>query len=444
MNKKATEIMGTLEQNGYEAYIIGGFVRDYFMGKNPKDIDIFTDCGELKEIFPDGNIIGNEERQEKILTIVVDGIEVSQYRGNGKRTEVGTSLKEHINTCDFTCNAVAMDKDMKVVDLVDGMDDIEDRRLRAVGNPRKRFDEDLLRILRGIRMMSKGFKEKRRETEIHRSTTEVMKEVMPLLKELPIERIREEFLKIINESTGDDAIELLYNFGFFKEFIPEFVELTEVKGGKHHNENVGQHSVLTFCHMSNQTDNALLKFTALLHDIGKREYQTSDEENTFYKHEKYGSDFLRELMTEWKFSNDDIDFVSTIVKKHCIGDVDEMKNKTVIKLITDLEDNGVSVYDYVLHKWADHQGNLTNPRVKYGDFVRNYPLLKKYREILEKKLPKKIRDLEVNGDDVKKHGIRGKQIGDYLKRMFNEVNEGKLPNDRWEQLELLKQWIIEE
>ena len=145
--------MKKLLDAGFEAFLVGGAVRDIVLGYIPKDYDVFTNASgdEILKVFPEGRVIGNEERQKKILTVVVGDVEVSRYRGNGDRTEYGESLEEHTKTCDFTINSIAMTINGNLVDYQGGMLDIKNNIIRAVGNPHTRFQEDLLRVLRLVR-----------------------------------------------------------------------------------------------------------------------------------------------------------------------------------------------------------------------------------------------------------------------------------------------------
>ena len=258
---KVKKLMQKLLDNGFEAYIVGGAVRDYFMRLTPKDYDIFTNATgeEILKIFPNGNVIGGEERQEKILTVIVDGIEISQYRSNGDRTETGSSLKEHLATCDFSINSIAMDINEKIIDEHNGIDDIYSKKLKFVNNPLDRIKEDPLRILRGIRFWTK-----------YRGLTfediHVVLENIDLLDTLPTERIREEFMKIIKYP---DGITSLWCDDIIYKIFPELKDVVDMKGGDHHDETVNQHMGNNYKEACKITDNTLLKLACFLHDIVK-------------------------------------------------------------------------------------------------------------------------------------------------------------------------------
>jgi tRNA nucleotidyltransferase (CCA-adding enzyme) len=254
--------MKYLIENDFQAYIIGGAVRDYKLGIKPHDYDIFTNAtGEqILKIFPSGNIIGGEERQEKILTVIVDGVEISQYRKNGNRTETGMSLEEHQATCDFTINAMAMDIEGNITDKYKGQIHLIERELHFVGDPKQRIAEDTLRLLRGIRFAAKyNFKfEEKTKLTIESNAKKIT--------ELPQERVREELMKILQYPKG---IEYLIFYGYLDLIFPEWETVKGMGGGDHHAERVDTHMLNAFetaCKITNKT---ILRLAAFLHDIGK-------------------------------------------------------------------------------------------------------------------------------------------------------------------------------
>jgi putative nucleotidyltransferase with HDIG domain len=294
-------MMQTLLDNGYEAYIIGGAVRDSMMGVIPSDWDIFTDANgdEIISLFPHGKIIGNNERQTKILTVVVNGVEVSQYRSNGNRTEVGTSLEQHLATCDFTMNALTLDIDEVVGGAQTGMDDIVRKKICCVGDPRDRIEEDKLRVFRAIRFALKYDMKTDVGLLYTIKTTDV--------SDIPIERVREEILKIFAYRNGLN----LLSQDLLSQIIPEFDGSYSLNGGKHHDETVDDHMMNAQNIACSLTDNPILIFACAFHDIGKP-YTRKDKPDggiSFHNHEKIGAKMLRVIMDRMKFSNDNIKFV---------------------------------------------------------------------------------------------------------------------------------------
>ena len=424
------ELMQKLIINKFEAYIVGGAVRDILLDTPPKDYDIFTNAtGEqILKIFPKGVVIGNEERQNKILTVIVNGVEISQYRKSGDRTQTGNTLKEHINTCDLTINAIAMNINGEIIDYVNGKDDLtyiygEDdcRVIKFVGNPQDRINEDLLRILRALRFHAKY------EIRIEEKTEEAIIKNISRLKELPIERIREEILKIINSN----GIGILLYYKVLNLFIPELTPLLTLDGGKYHNELVYVHCVNSLNNSQQLTNNYLIHLACLFHDIGKQNSERNDDnEITFPKHDIYGSEIVKTIMHRLKFSESEIAYVTTMVKHHMMGNVDKINDRRLIKIVTELEDAKISVEDMLILTYCDMQANSKKERLKFNEFYQQNNWLKRVYKMKYEKQPFRVTDLAIDGHDMIKLGFKGKAIGDILKLIFEIVIDGELKNER--------------
>lgn len=419
--EKIKGIMNSLIIHGYDAYIIGGAVRDAMMGIEPNDYDIFTSATgrEIMVIFPDGKIIGNEERQEKILTVVVRGVEVSQYRANGDRTETGKSIVDHLETCDFNMNAMAMDINGCLINQVSGASDINDRIINSVGNPHTRIREDKLRAFRAIRFAVKY------DFEISVSLMSVIRKTDIMF--LPVERIREEVLKIL---MYPDGLKKLKDSGLLGRIIPEFNKHYFLKGGHNHNETVDVHMEGAQSIACKLTDSKALVFACALHDIGKgSSYQDENNDISFHKHEKVGAIIIRDIMKRMKFSNNDIEYVVTLVQNHLVNYSGTMSDKAYIKLFGKLEAGGVSINDYIIMLYSDHQGNLKNKRVKFGDFMPLDIFNAKYYSLKFSNVPFSIRDLNISGLDIMAVGVpHGPEVGRVLDDLFERVISGELEN----------------
>ena len=446
--EKVTNIMAHLISQGYKAYIIGGAVRDTILGIEPHDWDVFTDCADLLTLFPDGKVMGGDERQSKILTVIVDGIEVSQYRKNGDRTEVGIDLKTHCSTCDFTINAMAMDINGKIIDYYNGKEDLHKGFIKCVGSPKNRFEEDKLRIMRAVRFACKY------EFQLW-DLGDYINEAD--ISDLPVERVREEFMKILQYDT---AINVMDNNGLLDKIIPEYYHENHfLDGGDHHDESPICHMHNAFSESCKITDNVLLRLACFLHDIGKGTTRTEDEPSSFieggttmvevkkdnihfYEHEKVGADMTEAIMERLKFSKEDVRYVRRLVKSHMYSYKDKPSKKSYTKFFQKLEDDGITIEDYVMLIYCDHQGNMKKPRIKFGDFLKNNWLHKMYYEIKFSEEPMRIIDLKVGGQDVM--GVIGLEpspkIGEILKEMFNQVMDGKVKNNRAELLNLLNNY----
>ena len=435
--ERIIEMMKLIEKAGFEAYIIGGAVRDIKLGITPKDYDIFTNAtGEqILKIFPDGNIIGSEERQEKILTVVVDGVEISQYRSNGDRTKTGTTLRQHCGTSDFSINSMAMNKDGKLFDFYGGEKDLYEGVIRFVGSAERRIEEDLLRLLRGIRFAAKyQFKfEAHTEASIRLNAYRIEK--------LPQERVRDELIKILRYPKG---MSYLIFYGFIDYIFPEYKKVKGMNGGDHHNEIVDEHMLNAFELACKITDNPNLRLACFLHDIGKGITYTTEEDGTqthFYEHENKGEEMMQQRLSHLKFSNEDKKYITALIRLHMYTYKVEPGKKSYIRFFNKLEEAKISIEDYIMLIYSDHQANMAKPRIKFGDFIKDNWLHKKYYEIKYSEEPMSVKDLKITGHDIMEYGLKGKEIGDILNKAFDEVMDGNIKNNRAELLYALKGWI---
>ena len=420
--KDVKDIMHSLISHGYEAYVIGGAVRDIAMGVEPNDYDIFTNASgrEILSIFQTGKVIGGEERQEKILTVVVKGIEVSQYRANGTRTETGTSLETHLETCDFNMNAMAVTVDGVISNEISGMSDIRAKVVDAVGNPHQRIKEDKLRAFRAIRFAVKY------DFDIGVALMSVIRKTDINL--LPVERIREEVLKILMYPGG---LEKLKNSGLLGKVIPEFDAHHFLKGGNHHNETVDTHMEVAQSMACELTDNKALVFACALHDIGKAtSFQIKEDGDIlFHEHEKVGADVIKNITERFKFSNKDIKYITALVRHHLVNYGENTTDRAYVKRFKALEDAGVSVDDYMIMLYVDHQSNLRNKRIKFGDFITVNTILKKYNKLKYSDTPFDIASLDITGSDIMHLGVpMGPAIGATLDMLFDKVISGEIEN----------------
>ncbi len=421
---KIKEIMQKLLDNNYEAYIVGGAVRDKVLGFEPHDYDVFTNAtGEqILELFPYGKVLGNDERQAKILTVIVGGVEVSQYRKSGDRTETGSSLKEHCATCDFTINSMAMDINEKIIDYEHGKWDIRSKELKFVGDSDERIREDPLRLLRAIRFACKF--------NFHFTGATYLYNIENFCKDVHIQRIRDEFIKIIKE---DGSVEYMHDFEVLKWIMPELYHKNHfVYGGDHHDETPFQHMINSFNEACKITDNPMLRFACLVHDIGKGECRTEKDGSIhFYEHEVVGKDIVSKIMKRMSFSNDKMNYVKRLVKCHMYSYTDNPSKKSYIRFFRKLEDNKIPIEDYVMLIYCDHQGNTMKSRIKFGDFIKGSWVYQKYYEIKYSPEPMRVTDLELSGKDIANMDVpEGVGVGIILNKAFDMVMIGELKNER--------------
>lgn len=421
---KVLGIMQSLVDNGHEAYIVGGAIRDCMMCVKPVDWDVFTDAtgDDILTIFPHWEGYWQDERRTKILTVIVDGVEVSQYHANGVRTETGMSLEQHLSTCDFTINSMAMGIDRKIIDNYCGMAHLRSKEVCCVGDPKDRIEEDKLRALRAIRFSVKhGFCI---EKELYGAILDTD------ISSLPVERVREEILKTI---VYHGALSMLSQSSLTSKIIPEFDRSFLHVGGGHHDETVDVHMFNAqniACHL---TDNPILVFACAFHDIGKPfvyEYR-EDGKVSFHDHEKVGAEIIRDVMLRMKFSGADINFVETLVSEHMFGYNNDVSDKTFVRHFKRLEDAGISIEEYMIMQYSDYQANMKNKRVKFGDYVGQSDIYKQYCRLKFSKTPFRVSDLAISGKDLLDAGIpAGIRIGNILREVFDEVINGNIKNER--------------
>ena len=218
------------------------------------------------------------------------------------------------------------------------------------------------------------------------------------------------------------------------QIIPEFYENIHLVGGTHHNEPVDEHMFNAQNEACKLTNNSALIFGISLHDIGKFYTQEGTGENiSYHHHEKVGASMVEKIMERLKFKKSEIKYVTTLISEHMFG---PWKDETITKKgftrhFKILENAGISIEDYILMLYCDNQGNMKNTRKKYGDFIRDNKLHKKYYELKHSKEPFNVKDLKINGKDLIVLGMKpGKKMGELLNEIFEKVMDGELENDR--------------
>lgn len=343
--------MAALEASGYEAYIVGGCVRDLLMDNppagGPKDWDITTNAlpEEIQKIFPDSvyeNTFGTVGVKIKRNDETIDILEITTYRIESKYTdkrhpdkvEFTHKIESDLGRRDFTINAMAVDlKNLKkranfrVVDPFDGQKSLKSREVRAVGNPDTRFNEDALRMLRAIRFaVTLGF-------DIENTTLKAIQKHSKLIKKVANERIKDEFIKIIASDNPDKGILLMKKTSLLGFILPELEKGIGVNQNKHHIYTIFKHLILSLKHCP--SSDYRVRLAALFHDIAKPQTKRGEGENaTFYNHDIVGSRITTKIMKRMAFSNEDIEKVSHLVKNHMFYyNVDEVSEAGVRRLL---------------------------------------------------------------------------------------------------------------
>ena len=317
---QVNSILETIQGAGYEAYVVGGCVRDALLGREPHDWDITTSALplEVKALFPRTIDTG---LQHGTVTVMCGrtGYEVTTFRVDGvyedgrhpKEVTFTPSLAEDLKRRDFTINAMAYDGKGGLIDLFDGQHDLEKGIIRAVGDPMQRFSEDALRIMRAVRFSAQlGY-------EIDSATLEAATVLAPTLKKISAERIRDELEKTLM-SDRPDFLRTAWQAGITKEFLPEFDTCMEtVQNNPHHCYTVGEH---TLKGVSLVRGHKVLRLTMLLHDIGKPACRTTDDKGIdhFYGHAEVGYGMAQIILKRLKYDNATIRQVVPLVRWHDI------------------------------------------------------------------------------------------------------------------------------
>ena len=454
--ENAMIILQRLEEAGYEAFVVGGCVRDALLGREPDDWDITTSArpDEMMQALSGMHIVPTGLKHGTI-TVVADGenFEVTTYRVDGEYLDARRpesvvfvrDLKEDLSRRDFTINAMAYSDERGLVDLFGGSADLENGIVRCVGDPELRFSEDALRILRCVRFASQL------DFEIEDQTAEAMYEKLPLLDKIAEERIRVEFGKLL---CGKGAGRVLTEHrDVIAQFIPEIRPMFDLdQENPFHLYDVWMHTVHAVESVSipkaketrsredAKCENEIMKLAAFFHDIGKPPCKVVDRGwGHFYHHEHVGSDMTNEIMRRLRYDNDTRKTVVGLIKKH--GTVFNPNGKQARRLLSkmgegdlrrliELEKADVSAQhpDYV----DERLGNIAVFEQKVDEQIAAGQCFR-------------INDMNIDGRDIMAMGVeQGRQIGLIKGRLFDMVVEGEIENDREALLTAAKEMIGKE
>ena len=418
--EKVNTIIQTLQEHGYEAYAVGGCVRDSLLGREPGDWDITTSASpeETKKLFARTVDTGIEHGTVTVL-LGKEGFEVTTYRIDGKYedsrhpTEVifTRNLREDLLRRDFTINAMAYNDTEGIVDIFGGMDDLKRKIIRCVGNARERFGEDALRIMRGVRFAAQlGF-------SLEKGTKEAMTELAPTLEKISAERIQTELVKLL-VSDSPELIREAYHLGITAVILPEFDEMMRTgQETKYHRYDVGEHTVQAVC---NVPPDKVLRLTMLLHDVAKPEMKTVDADGTahFKGHDIRGEQKAKEILRRLKFDNDTIHKVTKLVRWHDYRMPAEKKNvrKAMSKISAEL---------FPMYRLVKRSDILAHSMYRREEELENLSGLQKcYEEIVADHECVSLKQLAVTGTDLIGIGMKpGKQIGEVLNELLRIVLE---------------------
>lgn len=432
-------IINTLNKNGYEAYAVGGCVRDSVLGRIPEDWDITTSAKpeEVKKIFRRTIDTGIMHGTVTVM-LEKEGYEVTTYRIDGeyednrhpKNVEFTTNLIEDLKRRDFTINAMAYNQDEGLIDAFNGMKDIECKRICCVGNAKDRFDEDALRMLRAVRFAGQlGF-------AIEEHTKDAIIEKASNLVSISAERIRVELNKLIT-SKGPDRIRDAYYTGMTKIVLPEFDLMMETdQNNPHHCYSVGEHSIkalMILTELCNQKDDeysrvrSVLAWSVLLHDVGKPIAKTTDAQGIdhFYGHADKSAELAKKILRRLKFDNYSVDIVSRLIKWH-----DFRFKLTPSSLRRAINRIGEDIIELLfIVKRADVLAQSLYKQEEKLMEIDNARCI--YQEVMETKACLSLKTLAINGQDLINIGVSpGKEIGIILNQLLERVLEEPELNEK--------------
>ena len=455
INPEVFDIYKKLTDQGYEAYFVGGCVRNLLMGLPVKDWDLTTNATpeQIQEVFPESfydnsfgtvgvhlkqkELISDDNSSDTVGVKVDSGTEKGYAEVTTFRTEKGykdfrhpdavswgKTLDDDVKRRDFTVNALALKfngNKEEIIDLVQGRSDLDKKVIRAVGNPDERFKEDALRLMRAIRFACQlGF-------EIEEATFNSMKNDASLIEHVSNERIRDELLKILSTPKAYDGIILLDEIGILDIIFPELLKgkgVSQARPGRHHTTDVFTHNVLSM--KETPSNDPLVKFAALLHDVGKPYVVSADNEGyvIFYNHEVVGSKIAKEIAERFRFSKKDKEKIYTLIRWHMFTVDEHITDSAIRRFIrrVGLE----NVKDMIDLRIGDRLGGGTQTAESWR--------LKKFKERLEEQLhpPFSINDMAIDGNDIMEilNLSPGRKIGEILQALFKEVDEDLSKNNR--------------
>ncbi|MGE5560887.1 MAG: CCA tRNA nucleotidyltransferase [Chloroflexota bacterium] len=434
-------VLARFRQAGFDAFVVGGCVRDLLLGKTPKDWDVTTDAtpDEIMRTFPRTVPTGVKHGTVTILT-PGRAVEATTYR-----VETGYSdhrrpdevkfvrdLREDLARRDFTINAMALSGTGHLVDYFGGLRDLEQGVIRAVGDPAERFEEDALRMLRAIRFAAQlGF-------AIAPETLAAIAPRAQTLRHVSAERIRDEFAKAITSPHPADAVELLRETGLLAEFLPELLEGYGMEQNRHHRFTVWEHNLIA---MGTVPPQLHLRLAALLHDVGKPRSLSVDRKGDrhFFNHEIIGADMAYKLLKRLRFDNATVLRVVHLIRHHMTLHLNrDMKDAAIRRLINRVGLENMD--DLIRLREADRAASGKKPGPVSAGTLE---LLRRIDRILKEDAAFSLKDMAVDGNDIMAAtGIKpGPLVGKVLARLFEEVLDDPALNDRDRLLERARQLV---
>lgn len=437
--KEVVEVIEKLKEKKYEAYLVGGCVRDFLRGVEPEDWDVTTNAKpeEIRKIFP------NSFYENRFFTVTVltksenpklKEIEITTYRKEAKysdkrhpdKVKFAQTLKEDLARRDFTVNAMALDvrdgQIVRVIDFFEGQKDLKEKIIRAVGNPKERFSEDALRMIRAVRFavsLGEGW-------QIEKETKNAIKENSFWISVISKERIKDEFLKIIMTKRAAEGVELLRELGLLKYIIPELEEGYKVSQNKHHIYDCYEHYLRSLDYAAKRGFNKFVRLAALFHDIGKpRTKRGEGPDATFYGHEIVGAKITAQILKRLKFPKKEIEKIVKLVRYHLFyynpGEVGEASVRRLLRNV-----GKENIEELLQVRMSDRIGSGVPKAEPYKLRHLKYMIEKVSRDPISPKM------LKVNGNDVMEtlKISPGPKVGQILSILLEKVIEDPKINQK--------------
>lgn len=428
---KVKDIITAIEDAGYEAYAVGGCIRDSVLGRIPDDWDIATSAkpDKIKELFKRTVDTGIKHGT---VTVLMDkeAFEVTTYRIDGeyedsrhpKAVTFTSDIVEDLKRRDFTVNAMAYNDSRGLVDVFGGIEDIRKKVIRCVGDPRERFFEDALRIMRAVRFSAQlGY-------TIDGETKEAIEEMAENLQNISAERIRTELIKLLI-SPHPDYLRTCYETGITKVILPEFDRCMETpQKNPHHIYSVGEHTLRS---LQGVEADKVLRLTMLFHDMGKPETKTTDNKGVdhFYNHEAAGESIAKLVLRRLKFDNDTVDKVSKLVYYH---DHDMPTSAGGIRRAVHKIGEDIFPYLFSVNRADIHAQSSYLREDKLKTLAEAEEI---YKQVLEAQECVSLKTLAVTGKDLMDEGMApGREMGEVLQRLLEAVLEDPALNTKEELL----------
>jgi tRNA nucleotidyltransferase (CCA-adding enzyme) len=451
------DVVDQLRRAGFEAWLVGGAVRDLIRGHTAKDFDVATSAHppEVTRVFGKKRTIPTGEKHGTVTVLVnrPDGerepVEVTTYRGEGAYTDgrrpdtvqFVPSLVEDLKRRDFTMNAIAFDPIAdRIEDPFGGRADLQSGLIRAVGDPLERFREDGLRAMRAVRFAAQlGFR-------LDPPTEAAIPATIDVFRKVSAERVRDELVKILSSQKPSIGLELMRTTGLLAEVIPELLEGVGLHQNRFHSHDVWHHTLAAVdaTPLYSTTGPAwVVRLGSLLHDVAKPRTaapkQDSPDENTFYRHELVGADMSDEIARRLKLSTRERDHVVNLVKNHMFWYSPEWSDGTVRRFISRVGQE--SLPDLFALRSGDVQarGKAEDPRIEID------ALKQRIDDEIAKEAAFKISDLAIGGADVMRilDCRPGPIVGEVLRRLLERVLDDADLNS-YERLEALVPEVAKE